>query len=856
FSEKISKYELTADEVNKKSLFPFIGFVRRFFNADELDKDRELSKNFDKKLDELISKISLTKKSMVLSEGFKEVLKGFSGIELTEKWKNLDAKARNDLTESALIELFKLISFLKPVVFVFEDYHFIDSESKKIAGRIIHNMSSYNCLFIISCRPMNGEDNFKNNDEGEFSEIQLSRFNREEMFEFLKDRFLYKTDKKLFEYIFDKSSGNPFYAEQICLYLLENDFIGEHRGFSVLKRDVKNVPTTIYSLVISRIDKLKKSLKELVKKASVIGTEFEVKILSEMLIREDLGKGIKSGENSGIWSPLSEIKYIFKHSLIRDAAYEMQLKKELEKLHIMAAGALERIYKEDMSKNYDIAIHYDRGGNAMKAKENYRRAGEFAVENFRNSEAVTVFERMIELSDDFREKFKSTVSLVNVFELTSSWKKGAEILEQTLKNSFQEMTDLQIGESKLKLSYLKLKMGEIGSVLHDFEEAERIFKKESDLEKLMSVHNFQGVAFTRLGEFEKALEKFEELRIESQSVSHKNNIKRIISESLVNKGFAYQELERFDSAMECFIEALKIAEELKDKRLSAQTLVNMGNISFFKRDLDKAEEIYLRQLELDKELGDKYIERVILNNLGALESIRFNLKKAIEYIERSLELSRYINEKRGERIALGNLGSCRAILGEFAKAEENLNDSLKISRMLCDSKGVAVALDTLSKLYMETGRTEDAARSSEEALKITEEYKLKSLFLSVSITLSQILLMRNECERGEKLAYEAFEKSSVDKNVDEHARVFIVKERFTEKKNPKEASENLEKYENAASTKGAKGMFLMELYFITGRKDLKEEALELLGKAYKETSDYQYKKYCEFIERERRPPTI
>ncbi|MDD3803548.1 MAG: adenylate/guanylate cyclase domain-containing protein, partial [bacterium] len=51
FSEKISKYELTADEVNKKSLFPFIGFVRRFFNADELDKDRELSKNFDKKLD-------------------------------------------------------------------------------------------------------------------------------------------------------------------------------------------------------------------------------------------------------------------------------------------------------------------------------------------------------------------------------------------------------------------------------------------------------------------------------------------------------------------------------------------------------------------------------------------------------------------------------------------------------------------------------------------------------------------------------------------------------------------------------------------------------------------------------------
>ncbi|MGE3063434.1 MAG: tetratricopeptide repeat protein [bacterium] len=195
-----------------------------------------------------------------------------------------------------------------------------------------------------------------------------------------------------------------------------------------------------------------------------------------------------------------------------------------------------------------------------------------------------------------------------------------------------------------------------------------------------------------------------------------------------------------------------------------------------------------------------------------MESIRFNIDKAIGYMNRSLELSRHINEKRGERLALGNLGSCYAILGENKKAEELLLEGLKISRSLNDTKGIAVMLDTLSKLYLEMGRRQEAEESAEEA----------------------------------------FKKVSPENDINEHARLFIIRERITAVKNKNEAVKNLEKYLELATDEGPKGMLLTELYFITGESSLKEKAVLMLRGAYEKTSETQYLKFIKCLEENNR----
>src|SRR5207237_7934605 len=92
------------------------------------------------------------------------------------------------------------------------------------------------------------------------------------------------------------------------------------------KREATEVPTSINSVLIARLDRLTAHVKAVVQTASVLGQEFEVHILSEMLRNDDtLLEKVKQVESQAIWSALNELRYLFRHALLRDAAYDMQL---------------------------------------------------------------------------------------------------------------------------------------------------------------------------------------------------------------------------------------------------------------------------------------------------------------------------------------------------------------------------------------------------------------------------------------------------------------------------------------------------------------------------------------------------
>ena len=61
-------------------------------------------------------------------------------------------------------------------------------------------------------------------------------------------------------------------------------------------------------------------MKDVVQTASVLGREFELRLLMQMLESEsEVSEKVMEAERAAIWSALSEIRYIFKHALLRDA---------------------------------------------------------------------------------------------------------------------------------------------------------------------------------------------------------------------------------------------------------------------------------------------------------------------------------------------------------------------------------------------------------------------------------------------------------------------------------------------------------------------------------------------------------
>jgi len=94
-------------------------------------------------------------------------------------------------------------------------------------------------------------------------------------------------------FIFERTEGNPFYVEQFSIYLLENDFIKNENGKNVISKEIKNIPSTISSIIIARIDRLNAELKSLVEKSSVIGYEVENEVLKRVVDVSDFEEGIE-----------------------------------------------------------------------------------------------------------------------------------------------------------------------------------------------------------------------------------------------------------------------------------------------------------------------------------------------------------------------------------------------------------------------------------------------------------------------------------------------------------------------------------------------------------------------------------
>src|SRR5262249_13771973 len=150
---------------------------------------------------------------------------------------------------------------------------------------------------------------------------------------------------------------------------------------------IVEVPDSINGVLIARLDRLAARVRALVQTAAVLGQEFEVRLLSGML-RDDpqLAERLRQAERETIWAALSELRSLFRHALLRDAAYSMQLRARLRELHRLAADVLAQIHAADLAPYAaDLAYHYGRAEDMPQERRYARIAGEYAAARYANA---------------------------------------------------------------------------------------------------------------------------------------------------------------------------------------------------------------------------------------------------------------------------------------------------------------------------------------------------------------------------------------------------------------------------------------------------------------------------------------
>ena len=856
-----------ADQILKKPFNPFLKLIRNYFDQSPNQPKLANHDNFETKFQSLIEalyEIQTPQSEQILRELLrtKSILAARIGLSYKHSlWDQLDEKGRYQNTITAIVFLLLAESLRQPLVIELEDGHWLDDNSKELLQELVKRLGNTPIALLITSRYLDdGEKptiikaNGNEKANLRFLEIDLQPLTADSIRDFAEIKLKGAISEEFFGLLIRIGNNNPFYIEQILEYFKENDLLLESDdGWNIKDENIK-LSNSINAILTARIDRLSAVVKETVKAASVIGREFEVHVLSEVMkdkqffkvedtnVKTLVNEQIKAAERGQIWMARNELRYIFKNSLLREAAYSMQLNKRLEQLHRMIAEAIERLYANSLEERYvDLAFHYEQANIFDKTCEYLRKAADFARSNYQVQQALDYYEKLLSMlgqQKDHIAHIQTYLKKGKVLEIIGNWEQGKLAYEEALKLAKRSRDIVMLGRANNHLGHLLMLRGEYPQASSYLQTALGLFDSIDEQNDIIKVYGDLGNINFRQGHYEEAKSYFQQ----SIDLSLELNNQSIDAQIIANLGLTHMNQGSYEAGIETILRQVLYYEENSDKASLAILYTNLGIVYFEKGDYDAALKSYQKGLVLSEELGNKQLTTIAIGSIGSVYERKGDYKKAMAHFEKDLELSEELGDKQGIAIALGLIGELLSYQGEFHKAIEYLQKNLMISREIGYKKGTAKALNTLGDVFYYIKQYDRSIGFYDEAIKLTREIGNK-LVLGFSLAEKGAVLIAKEDRSGiEEICKESLELAQELGNPDLLFEAEWLITRKTILMGELElATQSLEKlldqYKDADQK--AKVYFELALLF-PENKDYKEKALHLLQELYKATPKYIY----------------
>jgi predicted ATPase/class 3 adenylate cyclase len=743
-----------ADEIVRHSLNPFRYWLKRYFHISETMDEAESKQVFDEKLDEIIASIPDEELSQSLNR-----TRSFLGDLVDLHWldslyEKIDAQGRYDNTFIALGALLRGESLRQPTIIFIEDAHLLDSDTKAFISYLelvlVANPDRHHPIAIIatSREPSSGIILAKS----PTVEITLTEMSRSDISHLAENLLGGKAASKFLETLIQSAEGNPFYIEQIIRYLQEEEkLVNSSNGWQIAREEtLESLPTDISVILISRLDRLNREVKEVVQTASVLGREFELRLLSKMLHDDQaLPDKIQRAVKADIFSLLTEIRYIFRHALVRDAAYNMQLKARQEQLHHIAVEAFETLYKEQLSPHYsEIAYHADHAGLRAKAKEYYILAGGEVAQSYKNNLAIESYTRALALSskDNLQEQIELLLKRVALHRIIGD-RAGQE----------QDLATLEFLADKQKNSrnraIIALRQAELALDMGDFQgsydlaqRAIEISNSDKALDIAANAYKILPLALARQGHIRQAIQAGQTGLQLTQQVGDRESEGQILNQL----GLIALEQREFKEARIFFEKSLQIAQEIGNRRLEAQVYNNMGAMSGnIERDYTTAKLFFERTLEIVQEMGNRIGESFAFGNLGWTTSMQGDFEQARIYQAESLKVSRETGNRYQETFTLINMSAMMIILENHFEASTYARQALDLASELKDRSLEAWALTFLGHAQLGLREFQEASVAYQQAIEVRGILDQPTLQMEPLAGQAQVELERGQLEEAQ-----------------------------------------------------------------------------------------------------------
>jgi class 3 adenylate cyclase/tetratricopeptide (TPR) repeat protein len=492
------------------ALYPFIAQVERsagFSSADSWEARLSHLESFLREtLTEPSDALALFADLLGIPTGTRSKLDAMSPLQ--KKWL---------LFRTFLAQLEKLVVHGR-ILMVLEDAHWLDPTSRELFDRIVDRLQHLPVLLVVTFRPALSPPWIG------FPHVTLLTLNRltQPQARLLVERVTggKALPLEVIEQILARTEGVPLFTEELTKAVLESRLLGDIGDRYVLAGPLPPlaIPATLHDSLMARLDRLA-AVKEVAQIAACLGREFDYELLSavvplpeaELEAALDQLVAAELVFRRGVPPPAT---YIFKHALVRDAAYESLLRKRRRALHACIASAIETRFAQMLEAQPElVARHFSEAGVPEKAIGYWLQAGRLATARSANVEAIAHLRAgLVSLNDlpPGASRLRWELSLLLALGGPLIATKG--FASSDVETAYQRAQDLsrELGDdtdlfTALRgLGFVHHVRGDLRQSMREFPEAIDLARRIGEPSLLVQAYHFAGASKFHLGAFQAA----------------------------------------------------------------------------------------------------------------------------------------------------------------------------------------------------------------------------------------------------------------------------------------------------------------------------------------------------------------
>jgi len=734
---------------------PILDLLKRYFKIDDRDDSRTLREKVTGKILTL---------DPALEDTIPPVLALLEALPADHPFLSVDPPKRRQQTLDGLKRILLRESQAEPVVLVFEDLHWLDTETQALLDSLVESLPTARLVLLVNYRP---EYQHLWSSKTYYTQLRidpLAAESAEALLEaLLGDDASLGALKRL---LIERTEGNPFFLEESVWTLAETRTLEGKRGVYRLAQPLLavQVPATVQSILAARIDRLPPDEKRLLQSASVIGKDVPLALLAAVAegSEEELRQGLahlQAAEFVYETRLFPDLEYTFKHALTHEVAYQSLLGDRRRALHARISEAIERQYGDRLGEHVELLAHHTQRGEAWDRAHVYlRQAGAKAMARSAYREAAAHFEEALaalqrlpesratnELAIDLRFDLRNPLHVLGELGKLLDHLHEAEALAQRLDDPRRLGRTLSYLSQYCWLTGKNAKAIEAGGRALDLAGAvgDPMLGATTDL--------YLGMAYEAIGDFRRAIEALQRTvdSMGDESTADRPGHVPLLIHATTWLAVCLAELGEFPRAFAHAERVVRIAEAA-DRSFDLVTayfglafpLLHQGNYL-------RAISILERTLAMVESGGFETWRGTIMSSLGHAYTLSGRLTEALPLLEHaaSLKVGYY-------RPRWGYLAEAYTMAGRIAEAKQPAERFFKRAREGGARAQEAWALRLLGHmaLHRQPPDSAEGERRYGEALALAEELGLRPLLSRCHLELGRLYAATGRSEARSHLS--------------------------------------------------------------------------------------------------------